>query len=355
MRYLFLSVFICGCLSAQVETVKVVSKRLEQNTRLPGELQPYLAATLSAKITGFVDSVAVDRGSAVKEGQLLVQLSAPEYISQRAAAEARLQSALAAVTEAEARAVADESTSKRLKAAAATPGVISGQELEVAQKAAESSRARVQSLRDAAEAARASLRALREMESYLQVKAPFDGVVTERNVHPGALAGPSAAPLLRLEQISRLRLVVAVPEAYFSGVARGAKISFTVPAYPGESFDGILARVAHSLDVRTRSMPVELDVANPSGRLAPGMFGEVLWPQRRPGPSLFLPNSAVARTQERVFVVRVAKEKAEWVNVKTGVQSGNLIEVFGDLKEGDEVVLRATDELKPGTAVARKR
>ena len=100
---------------------------------------------------------------------------------------------------------------------------------------------------------------------------------------------------------------------------------------------------------------MELDVVNSSGRLAPGMFPEVLWPLRRPVSSLFLPNSAVARTQERVFVVRVAKEKAEWVNVKTGIQSGSLIEVFGDLKEGDEVVLRATDELKPGTAIARKR
>jgi len=355
MRYLCVSVFICGSLLAQVETVKVVSKPLEQTARLPGELLPYQSVTLHAKISGFVEAISVDRGSVVKFGQVLVRLSAPEYIAQRAAAESRLQGALASVTEAEARLVSDEGTAKRLKAASATAGVVSGQELEVAQKAADASRSRVQSLRDAAEAARASLRAVQEMESYLTVKAPFDGVITERTAHPGALAGPAGPALLRLEQISRLRLVVAVPETYISGVRSGSKLSFTIPAYPGETFNGTVARVAHSLDVKTRSMPVELDVSNPGGRLAPGMFPEVQWPVRRPGPSLFLPNSAVARTQERVFAIRIAQGKAEWVNVKTGVQSGNLIEVFGDLKAGDEVAARATDELKPGTAVTTKK
>jgi len=355
MRYLCVSVFICGSLWAQVETVKVVSKHLEQTARLPGELLPYQAVTLYAKIPGFVDAISVDRGSAVKAGQLLLKLSAPEYVSQRAAAESRLQGALAAVTEAEARAVSDDGTAKRLKAAAATPGVVSGQELEVTQKAADASRARVQSFRDAAEAARSSLRALQEMESYLQVKAPFDGVVTERTVHPGALAGPAGQALLRLEQISRLRLVVAVPEPYISGVTAGRKLAFALPAFPGETFSGTVSRIAHSLDPKTRTMPVELDVANPGGKLSPGMFPEVQWPVRRPGASLFLPNSSVARTQERVFAVRVTQGKAEWVNVKTGIQSGSLIEVFGDLKPGDEVAARATDELKPGTAVTTKK
>ena len=96
---------------------------------------------------------------------------------------------------------------------------------------------------------------------------------------------------------------------------------------------------------------MELDVANPSGRLAPGTFSEVLWPVRRPRPTLFVPVSAVAKTTERTFVLRARDAKIEWVDVKTGATSGNLIEVFGDLREGDEVLVRGTDEVRPGTAV----
>ena len=102
-------------------------------------------------------------------------------------------------------------------------------------------------------------------------------------------------------------------------------------------------------------MPVELEVRNPSGRLAAGTFSEVLWPIRRPQPTLFVPTTAVARTTERTFVVRIREGMAEWVDVKTGATPGNLVEVFGDLKEGDEVALRGTDELRPGSQVTARQ
>jgi hypothetical protein len=105
------------------------------------------------------------------------------------------------------------------------------------------------------------------------------------------------------------------------------------------------------VDVKTRTMPVELEVSNPSGRLAPGTFSEVLWPVERPNPTLFVPSTSVTTTLERVFVVRLRDDKAEWVDVKTGATSGDLIEVFGDLREGDMVALRGTDELRPDTQV----
>ncbi len=359
MSYRRLSAFICGSIfllaQAPVEVVKVVSKRLELTTPLPGELTPYQSVAVYPKVSGFVEAITVDRGSMVKAGELLVKLSAPEVVAQRAAAQAQLQSALAAVSEAEARLAADDATFRRLKAASATPGVVSGNELEVAQKTADAARARVQALREAAGAAKAALQSFQDMEAYLQVKAPFDGVVTERNVHPGALVGPSGTPMLRIEQVARLRLVVAVPETRAGSITRGVKVSFSVPAFPGETFTGMVARVAHSVDQKTRTMPVELDVANPGGRLSPGMFPEVSWPVSRVRPSLFVPNSAVARTMEQIFVVRVRNGKADWVKVRTGAVSGTLIEVFGDLQDGDEVALRGTDELKPGTAVTAQR
>jgi membrane fusion protein (multidrug efflux system) len=102
-------------------------------------------------------------------------------------------------------------------------------------------------------------------------------------------------------------------------------------------------------------MPVELDVFNPGRRLASGMFPEVLWPVRRSGPTLFVPMSAVARTTEATFVVRIRDGNAEWVNVQTGELDGKLIEIFGDLRDGDQVAVRGTDELRPGTQVVAKQ
>jgi RND family efflux transporter MFP subunit len=255
---------------------------------------------------------------------------------------------------------ADDSTYQRLKAAAATPGVISGNELEVAQKTADADRERAKALSDNVAAAKQALRSLEEIENYLRVIAPFDGIVTERKVHLGALVGPGSgpgamSPMLSVEQVSRLRLVVPVPENYVAGIAENASVPFTVSAFPGESFNGKIARIAHSVDVKTRTMPVELDVANPTGRLAPGMFPEVLWPVRRPRPTLFVPASAVAQTTERTFVVLIRNGKASWVNVRTGATTGKLVEVFGDLKDGDEVAVRGTDELRPDTLVTPRQ
>jgi RND family efflux transporter MFP subunit len=180
--------------------------------------------------------------------------------------------------------------------------------------------------------------------------------VTERNVHPGALVGPSggstgAPPLVRLVDSSRLRLVVPVPEAYTAEVTRGAAIVFSVAAYPGRTWSGTVARMAQAVDVATRTMAVELDVANRDGRLAPGTFCQVQWPIRRTAPSLFVPSGSVASTTERTFVLRVRGGKVEWVDVKMGLASGSLVEVFGDLRAGDLVAVRGTDELRSGTEV----
>jgi membrane fusion protein, multidrug efflux system len=137
-------------------------------------------------------------------------------------------------------------------------------------------------------------------------------------------------------------------------MTEGTFVTFSVPAFPNQSFSGKIARIAHAVDVKTRTMPVELDVANTAGRLASGMFPEVLWPVSRAQPSLFVPTSAVARTTEAVFVVRIRDGNVEWVNVQTGESDGKLIEVFGDLQEGDAVATRGTDELRTGIHVTVK-
>jgi RND family efflux transporter MFP subunit len=190
------------------------------------------------------------------------------------------------------------------------------------------------------------------METYLEITAPFDGVVTDRLVHPGALVGPGADPvLLVLQQVSRLRLIVAVPEQDIGGIVAGAKVEFKVPAFPERTYAGTVARVAHALDLKTRTMPVELDVLNRDGSLSPGMYPSVKWPVRRARPSLLVPRSSVVTTAERTFVVRASNGKAEWVDVKKGAADGDLLEVIGNLQAGDMVVRRATDEMRDGAAL----
>jgi RND family efflux transporter MFP subunit len=345
-----------GAAAPPVQVVKVKSQRLSMKVRLPGELTPYEIVAIYPKVTGFVEWIGVDRGSHVHNGQLIMRLIAPELVAQRSEAQAKVQNAQAQRVEAEAKLAADQSTYQRLNAAAATPGVVAGNDLEIAQHAAEADRARVRAALDNVNAAKESLRSVAEMEAYLQIRAPFDGIVTERNVHPGALVGPTGGAgvvvdMVHIETPSRLRLVVPVPEAYVADIPEGTKVEFTVPAYPTQVFSAPIARIARSVEVKTRTMPVELDVSNSSGRLSAGMFSEVLWPVRRPGPTLFVPATAVARTTEHVFVVGIREGKAEWVEVKTGATPGNLVEIFGDLKAGDEVALRGTDELRPGAQV----
>jgi membrane fusion protein (multidrug efflux system) len=342
-----------------VEVTKVVSRKLGVTVRLPGELQPYEAVAVFPKLTSFVDWIGVDRGSVVKTGQLMVRLVAPEIAAQRGEAQSKLQAAAAQRAESEAKLASEQSTYERLRTASGTPGVVAGNDLEVAQKAVEGNRARLGAAAESEKAAKAALQSITEIQGYLQIRAPFDGVVTERNVHPGALVGPGSGssinvPLLRVEQIARLRAVVPVPEKYVAGMTEGAKVEFSVPAFPNETFSGTVARIAHSVDVKTRTMPVELDVANPKGRLASGMFSEVLWPVRRSEATLFVPASSVARTTEATFVVRIHDGTAEWVNVQTGEVDGKQIEIFGDLHPGDDIALRGTDELRPGTRVSAK-
>ncbi|HLY74440.1 MAG TPA: efflux RND transporter periplasmic adaptor subunit [Planctomycetota bacterium] len=310
-----------------VVVTKVISQKLSKPMRLPGDLLAFRNVALFAKLQSFVEKIGVDRGSEVKQGELLAQLTAPEFEAQKNEAEAKLASNMA--------------TYRRLEGAAKTPGVVAGNEVEIAEKLVEADRSR--------------LKVYSQNEVYLRITAPFDGVITERNVHEGSLVGPSASlPLLRIQEIARLRLVVHVPESAVGGITQGQKVKFTVPAYPGVPFSGTVSREAFALDGKMRTMPVELDVANADKKLTPGMFAEVYWEVSRPGPSLFVPQSAVATTTERKFVIRIRNDETEWVDVKQGQPLGNLVEVFGALSEGDTIAQRGTDELREKTRVVAK-
>ena len=338
-----------------VDVVSVVSRQVERTSHLPGEIQPFQQVAIRSRVNGLVDAVRVDRGSEVRKGDVLLVLSAPEMVAQLAEAQARASAVESQKAEAEAKLGAAESTLSKLNAASATPGAVAGNDIVQAQKAVDAARALRVALDESARAARAAADAMKDLQGYLTITAPFDGTVTERTVHPGAVVGPGSGPaggtLLTLEQHTRLRVVIAVPEADASSISKGDHVSFTVPAYPGRVFQGDIARLSGAIDTKTRTMAVELDVANPEHVLASGMYADVLWVMRRPKPSLLVPPTSIVTTTERSFVVRVRDGKAEWVNVTRAYNAGDLVEVFGALAPGDEIVRRGSDEIRAGSPV----
>ncbi len=315
---------------AALEVVPVVSKQLAATVRLPAEVAPDEAVAIYPRVQAFVEDIAVDRGSVVKKGDLLARLSAPELAAQRAEAQSKVTAA--------------KSTYDRLKSASQTPGAIAGHDLEVAKASLDAESSRVD--------------ALRTLEAYLFVRAPFDGVITERSAHPGALVGPpsgtTSTPLLRIEKIDQVRVTVAVPEANVGAIADGGPVDFTVSTWPGETFSGKVSHVSHVIDSKTRTMAVELVAANANKKLVPGAYAEVVWPVHRDAATLFVPPTAIVQTTERTFVDRVRDGKVEQVTVQRGSPMGELVEVFGPLAAGDQVLKRGSEVLATGASVQTK-
>ena len=343
-----------GLWAQSLETARVESKPVDRFVTLTAEMLPYQSTAVMARVTGYIERIDVDRGSVVRKGQLIASLTAPELKAQIAEAQAKAAAVRAQGGEARARRTAAISTASRLKTASATPGAISANELVQADEAVAAATAAIESNGLAENAAQAQVRALQDLAAYLTVTAPFDGLVTERLLHPGSLAGPSSGPIVRVDQVSRLRVVVAVPETNVSSVHSGQRVSFTVTGYPGETFQGTVSRISHMLDPKTRTMPVELDLTNPGTKLAPGMYTEVRWPARSGQQTLLVPTTAVTSNTERSFVIRVENGIAKYVNVRKGAAQGELVEVTGALAAGDTVIKRATDEIREGTRIPAK-
>jgi membrane fusion protein (multidrug efflux system) len=329
--------------SPAVHVAPVEKGRLSSTIAVPGELLPYQQVDLYAKINSYVKKLLVDIGSEVHQGQLLVTLEAPEINSQLAAAQSRIK-------QQEAVYFASKATYDRLVSTSKTPGTISQNDLEQAEAKKNADMANVDAAKSAYKEIAANL-------DYLEIRAPFDGVITIRNVNLGAYVGPggkNADPLFVLQDQNRLRLVVSVPESYTGGLSDKNEVNFTVRELPGNKFKAKISRLAGALDDKLRSERVEMDVYNKDKKLLPHMYADVNVPLPSHDSTLIVPKSAVVSSTEKVFVVKVINHHAQWVEVKKGFQSGDKMEVFGDLKPGDKVVENATDEIRDGQPVKDK-
>lgn len=357
MKYTFLillsiSLFILACNSGKKEPASVPvadsvdvftlkKETVSKDLSLPARLLPWERAEVFAKVEGYVREVKVDIGDRVRRNDVLVIIDAPEVTANYAKSASDLQAA-----QSKYRTSLD--LYKRTMTASQEKGTVSDSELE---------RIKNQMLSDSAsyEAARSGTDAYSQLKNYLVIRAAFDGVITQRNVHPGTLVGKEQTPMIVLENNSRLRLHVAVPETYTSALPESTSISFMVDAQPSKKFAAELVRKSNQIDETTRTELWEFEAPNIGKELKSGMYGNVSFSLKRSGPTFVVPFSAVVTTLEKRFVIRVRDGKTEWVDVRNGINTNDKVEIFGDLQEGDVLLLKANDEIKAGQAVNVKR
>jgi membrane fusion protein (multidrug efflux system) len=329
--------------AAEPVTEKITLKKdtLETKLTIPGELVAYQQVDLYAKVTGFVKELNVDIGSKVKAGQVLVTLEAPEMMSQLSASQSKLKSQEATYT-------ASLANYNRLVETSKTPGTISQNDLEQAEAKKNADFANL-------EAARSGFREVTDIRNYLVIRAPFDGTVTARNVNIGAYVGPngkgSEFPVLTVQQQAKLRLVISIPEAYSGYLKQGDEVSFKVRSMPSENFKARLTRLSGALDLKLRSQRAEADIDNKDGKFLAGTVADVSTTLRSSENAFVIPKTAVVNSAEEVFVIKVVNNKAQQLPVKRGLESKDVVEVFGDLHEGDVLLKKASDEIKAGQEI----
>lgn len=319
----------------QVTAVK--QDTLHYELTLPGELKPYDEVTLYAKIEGFVKDLKVDRGDQVKKGDLLLSIEAPEIQQKLLAARAKKSEIIEKLS-------FSAQNYKRMREAAKVDGAISSIELE---------QAKAHFLGDSAalNAVKAEVAAAAQLAGYREIRAPFDGVITNRMVSPGALVGSGKEPLLQLSREDKLRLIVAVPSKHANALPLSTKASFTVNSDPGKEFPVSLSRSSKVLNPELRSLMVEFDYDNPQNKLNAGSYAQVHLALERNEPSLKVPASSIINTKTNTFVAKVNSGIIQLIPVVTGITQGETVEIFGNIHAGEQVVVKGNSTLKDGMQI----
>ncbi len=336
---------------------------------LPGNVQAFTDSPIYARSSGYLKQWFVDIGGHVKAGQQLAVIEAPELDQQVTQAKATIQQAQAALDQA----IANEQQGKANEELArvnadrwknlVTKGAVSRQENDQYQAQYQAQAANLNALEQAIAAARSNIAAdqanlgrLQEMQSYEIVKAPFDGIVTARNIDVGALInagnGGPAQELFHMASTAKLRVYVNVPQADSRAAVPGLNCYLTLTEFPGRKFKGELVRTSGAIDQATRTLLTEVDVDNASGEIRPGAYAEVHLQIPEGSRSLIVPVGVLMFRSEglRVGVVRDG-DKAELVPIILGKDYGNEVEVVSGLDENDLVIANPPDSLASGATV----
>jgi membrane fusion protein, multidrug efflux system len=301
--------------------------------KLPAQLFAYQEVSIFPKVNGYVKDVFVDIGSEVHEGQLLMVLDAPEIVQAVAQAREKYAQAKAGYS-------IDKENYARLLEASLTAGAVSPLDLS-------SARSKMEADSALANAEKSNWQIQQTMQEYLNVVAPFNGTITERNVFSGELvnAASKEKPMLELKEIKLLRLKVDVPEAFAGSFRKNDTISFYTSAFPGKKITGRIARQSMNINAQLRSERIEADIENKNEILQPGMYADVILYSMGNINALSIPRSAVVISTEGKYVIAVRNGKYIRVDVLTGNETKDSIEIFGQIKAGENVIEHANDEI----------
>jgi len=337
-------------IAAAPETVaaaRVTRDDLFNEISIPAEFRPYLKVELHAKVAGYVDQILVDIGDRVKTGQLLAKLEVPELRDE-------LNRALAAQKRAEADYRDAHLVYSRLMAVEKEhPNLVAQQELDAAE-------AKDSTTEAAIAGAKADVERYQTLLAYTRITAPFDGVITHRYADPGALiqAGTTSdtqsLPLVCLSDNYRLRLDFPVSVSYIKDVRTGDPVEVRVDSLGGKTFTGTITRSALRVNEETRTMITEIEVANPSLDLVPGMYAEVLLKVQRHPQALSIPIESVPPGRTASVYVINEQNRIEERPVKLGLETPTRCEVVSGLKEGEFVLLGNRSRVQPGQQVEAK-
>jgi RND family efflux transporter MFP subunit len=320
----------------QYQFATIEKGSISVTVKLPAQLAAYEEVSIFPKVNGYVKNVMVDIGSHVSQGQLLMTLEAPELI----------QSSLQA-KEKYAKAKSDYIISKenyqRLLQAAQTAGAVSPLDISTV-------KSKMEADSSLTNAAKANWQMEEEMLSYLKVVAPFNGVITERNVHPGALVSAAAKdkPMLELKQEEHLRLQVDIPENIAATLSGKDSINFYVSALNGKKMSALISRRANNVNMQYRTERIEADIMNTKNQLSPGMYVDVVFNSKGNANAFIIPKSAVVTSTEKKYIIVVRNNKTVKVNVETGNENESKIEVTGDVQQNEKIIVNANDEIKEG-------
>jgi RND family efflux transporter MFP subunit len=355
--------------------VALVKREPLSNTlSVAGEFYPYQEVEIHAKVAGYIKNINVDIGDHVRTGQTLAVLEIPELTAQVQGADASVRHSAEEITRAKnevARAEADHAAlhaaADRLQeAAAARPGLVAQQEIDDAVAKDRASGAQVEAAKSALAAAqeqlgmsKANRSQVSAMWDYSHITAPFDGVVTWRYADTGALvqAGTSAAaaqPVVKLAQVSVLRLRVPVPEQLTADIHPGSLAQVTVQATK-ETFPAKVTRYTDSLDPSTRTMQVEFDIPNEGHHLAPGMYADVVLQVQHKNNALTVPVQALQKVNDQSTVLVLdSQNRVVTRPIQTGIQEPSRVEIVAGLKEGDRVLVGNLSAYHDGEVVDPK-
>ncbi len=323
-----------------VDVIHPIAGAPDEALVLPGNTQAFSDTGIYARTNGYLKHWYFDIGAHVRRGQLLADIDTPEIDQQLRQARADLATAQAALKLAEITAERNENLLKTRS--------VSTQDRDNAVGTLNTDKAIVQSRE-------ANVAQLEELQSFEKVEAPFDGIVTARNIDIGALiAAGGAAPareLFHMAAIDTLRVYVSVPESYAPAIHIGATAAVTLDEFPGQSFTGSLVRTANAIDMTSRTLLVEVDVPNPTGQLLPGAYVSVHFRLPAAGRSVTIPANTLLFRKEGLQAGVIRDGKVQLVSVKIGHDYGDLVEVIEGLAGTDEVVLNPSDSLESGAAV----